>query len=176
LRWQGTCYRAHDPKWAFQPASGAGAATIGGRFNPAGTPALYLAMSIEGMFLEMNHGFAHRLDPLTVCSYVVDVDDLVDLRTERNRKAAKIDMADMGCAWFDDLSNGEKPASWTVVENLMTTGASGIITPSFAHGARADMTNLVLWKWGLDLPYKVEVHDPTGRLPRDQSSWGMPKP
>lgn len=173
MRWQGTCFRAHDPKWAFDPLSGAGAALKGGRFNSKGTDALYLALTIEGMILEQGHGLAHRFDPLTICSYIVDVEDLVDLRTEADRKAANVDLADMACAWFEDLSNGKRPASWGVAEKLLAARASGIITPSFAHGARADHANLVLWKWGPDLPHKVEVHDPTGRLPRDQSSWGV---
>ncbi|WP_368373267.1 RES domain-containing protein [Roseovarius sp. THAF27] len=33
-------YRAHDPKWAFDPASGAGAAIYGGRYNPPSRLAL----------------------------------------------------------------------------------------------------------------------------------------
>ena len=79
MRFRGTCYRAHDPQWAFSPLSGEGARTHGGRFNPKGVPALYLALTLDGMFLEMAHGFAHRFDPLTVCSYDVDVQDVVDL-------------------------------------------------------------------------------------------------
>src|SRR5205085_1807609 len=92
VRFQATCYRAHDPKWAFSPISGDGAKARGGRFNPAGTPALYLALTLEGLFLEMGQGFAHRFDPLTVCSYEVDVDGIVDLRTDRDREAAGVDL------------------------------------------------------------------------------------
>jgi RES domain-containing protein len=172
LRWQGTCYRAHDPRWAWAPLSGEGAAAKGGRFNPIGVPALYLALSIEGIFLEMGHGFAHRFDPLTVCSYAVDVDDLVDVRMEADRASAGIAFADMSCSWAYDLANGRKPASWGVAEKLMKAGASGILVPSFAIGAKADMANLVLWRWSSDPPHKVEVYDPDSRLPIDQSSWG----
>jgi RES domain-containing protein len=165
------CYRAHDPQWAWTPLSGEGAAAKGGRFNPVGTPALYLALTIEGMFLEMGHGFARRFEPLTICSYDVDVDDLIDLRTEADRAAVAIGMADMSCAWAYDLTAGRRPASWTIADRLIAAGAAGILTPSFATGARIDMTNLVLWRWGADLPYRVEVHDPSGRLPKNQLSW-----
>ena len=171
MRWRGVCYRAHDPKWAWAPLSGEGAAAKGGRFNPVGAPALYLALTIEGMFLEMGHGFAHRFDPLTICSYDVDVDDLVDLRTDRDRAAARVELGDMSCAWAYDLAAGRRPPSWTIADALIASGASGILTPSFALGARAGMTNLVLWKWGPNPPHKVVVHDPSGRLPKNQLSW-----
>ena len=171
MRWAGTCYRAHDPGWAWSPISGDGAAAKGGRFNPIGTPALYLALTVEGMLAEMGHGFAHRFDPLTICSYDVDVDDIVDLRTEAGRGAEAVDIASMACPWAYDLSNGKTPASWEIAKSLIAKGAAGILAPSFATGARADMGNLVLWRWGADLPHKVEVHDPGGRLPRDRSSW-----
>jgi len=171
LRWAGTCYRAHDPRWAWSPLSGDGAAAKGGRFNPVGTAALYLALTVEGMLVEMGHGFAHRFDPLTICSYNVDVDDVVDLRTDVGRAAAAIDLASMSCAWAYDRANGKTPASWDVANSLIAKRTAGILTPSFAAGARPDMANLVLWRWGPDLPHKVEVHDPSGRLPRDQLSW-----
>ncbi|MGE0210355.1 MAG: RES family NAD+ phosphorylase [Parvibaculaceae bacterium] len=174
MRWQGTCYRAHDPRWAWTPTSGEGAAAKGGRFNPVGVPALYLALSIEGMLLEMGHGFAHRFDPLTVCSSSVDVDDLADLRTVRGRAAEGVKLADMECAWSHELALGKVPPSWRISTALIERGAAGILVPSFATGARSDIGNLVLWRWGASLPHKVEVHDPEGRLPRDQASWADP--
>lgn len=175
MRWQGTCYRAHDPKWAWSPISGDGAAAKGGRFNPIGVPALYLALTVEGMFLEMGHAFGHRFDSLTVCSYIVDVDDLIDLRTDTGRLASGVDLPSMACAWAYDRASGRTPASWDLASLLIRKGAAGILTPSFATGARATMENLVLWKWGPGLPHKVDVHDPDNRLPRDQSSWAAPK-
>jgi RES domain-containing protein len=171
LRFKGTCYRAHDPKWAWTPHSGDGAAAKGGRFNPVGTPALYLSLTVDGMLIEMGHGFGHRFDPLTVCAYEVDVDDLVDLRTDAARTAAAVDLAAMACPWALQLANGKIPASWALAGTLIAGGASGILTPSFATGARPELVNLVLWRWGPALPHKVEVVDPHGRLPKDQSSW-----
>ena len=165
------CYRAHDPRWAFSPLSGEGASTHGGRFNPAGVPALYLALSVEGMFVEMGHGFARRFDPLTVCSYDVDVEDIVDLRSDATRRSAGVALSAMACAWMADRAAGREPPSWTIARSLIDGGAAGILVPSFAHGARPDMANLVLWQWGPTLPHRVTVHDPSGRLPKDQRSW-----
>lgn len=171
MRFKGTCYRAHDPQWAFSPLSGDGARTHGGRFNPKGVPALYLALTLEGMFLEMAHGFSHRFDPLTVCSYDVDVEDVVDLRNDAERKANGVTVNELRCPWFDDLASKRKPASWEVAERLIAEGSAGMVVPSFARGASPAMSNLVLWKWGPKLPHLVEVYDPGGRLPKDQTSW-----
>lgn len=135
MRWQGTGYRAHDPKWAWAPISGEGAAAKGGRFNPVGVPALYLALSVEGMLLEMGHGFGHRFDPLTICAYDVDVADLVDLRTEAGRKSEKVALAEMGCAWAYDRASGKTPPSWRIAKALIAKGAAGILVPSFARCA-----------------------------------------
>jgi RES domain-containing protein len=171
LRFKATCYRGHDPKWAFSPVSGEGARLKGGRFNPRGTAALYLSLTIEGLFIEMGHGLSQRFAPLTVGSYEVDVDDVVDLRTDSARKRAGADLGAMACPWANDLAEGREPASWRMARRLIAARAAGVLVPSFAHGARRDMSNLVLWIWTPDLPHRVRVHDPDGLLPRDQSSW-----
>jgi RES domain-containing protein len=159
LRFQGTCFRGHDPKWAFSPLSGDGARSKGGRFNPIGMPALYLALTVEGLVLEMSHGFAHRFEPLTICSYDVDVDDIVDLRTDADRKSASVDLADMACAWELDVSNGIEPASWRIAKRFIAKRAAGILVPSFAEGAAPHMHNLVLWNWGPRLPHQLNVNE-----------------
>jgi RES domain-containing protein len=111
LRWSGTAWRAHHPRWSWAPLSGEGAALKGGRFNPVGVPALYLALSLEGMWVEMGHGFARRLDPLTVCAYEVDVDGITDLRGEVVRAAAGVALAEMACPWALDRAEGRRPES-----------------------------------------------------------------
>lgn len=171
MRWTGVAYRAHDPRWSFSPVSGEGAAVHGGRFNPKGVPALYLALTMEGMLLEMGHGFARRFEPLTICSYDIDVEDIVDLRTPADCAKAGIAPEDIKSPWAYDLASGRTPASWRLARRLIDAGAAGALFPSFARGAREGMANLVLWRWGANPPHKVVVHDPAGRLPTDQSSW-----
>lgn len=170
MRLQASFYRAHDPQWAYSPLSGEGAAQAGGRFNPRGVPTLYLASTIEGAVIEASHGFAHRFAPLTMVAYDVDVADIVDLTRDEGRRAAAVELAELACAWQLDLANGREPASWRLANRLRTTVA-GIWVPSFATDAREDMRNLVLWRWGPDPPHRVTVHDPSGRLPKDQRSW-----
>jgi RES domain-containing protein len=171
----GTCYRAHDPRWSFSPLSGDGAAIHGGRFNPRGVPALYLALDIMTAIREVSHGFAHRLDPLVLCSYEVDCDNIVDLTGEVGRAEASVTGEELSCAWASALAEGRRPASWSIHDRLTPQGIAGVLVPSFAPGAADDDRNLVLWHWSPGPPHKVQVFDPSGRLPRDQLSWS-PRP
>jgi RES domain-containing protein len=171
VRFVGTCYRAHDPRWAFKPTSGDGAAIRGARFNPKGVPALYMALTIMTAVKEANQGFAHRIDPCVLCSYEVDCDQIADLTTEQGRDEHSVSFEDMACAWAMALSDGNRPASWEIHDRLRAAGVVGILVPSFAPGAEIEDRNLVLWDWGPDLPHKVRVFDPSGRLPKDQLSW-----
>jgi len=120
---------------------------------------------------EANQGFAHRIDPCVLCSYEIDCEDIADLTTEQGREEASVAKGDMACAWATALAEGSRPASWSIHDRLSTLGIAGILVPSFAPGAEAEDRNLVLWKWGPDLPHKVAVFDPSGRLPKDQLSW-----
>ena len=171
MRFVGTCFRAHDPRWAFKPISGEGAAIRGARFNSQGVPALYLGLSIMTAIKEISQGFAHRLDPTVLCSYDVDCEDVVDLTTEQGRGDVSVSMDEMRCAWASVLAGGKRPISWSIYDRLVTQGVAGILVPSYASGADEEDRNLVLWNWGPTLPHQVEVFDPSGRLPRDQLSW-----
>lgn len=170
MRFQGVCYRAHDPRWAISPLSGAGAAIRGARFNPKDVPALYLSTSIEGAIIEASQGFGHKIHPLTICSYEVDCDDIADLTEEAARQKLGISQETMGAAWASALSEGKRPASWSIHDMLGKSWA-GVLVPSFAHRAEPSIRNLVLWNWAADLPHKVDVIDPMGRLPKNQKSW-----
>lgn len=171
MRFASDCYRAHHPKWSFSPLSGDGAKVHGGRFNPKGIPALYLGLTIEGAVFEASQGFAAKLEPLTICLYEVDCEDIVDLSTEDGRRDAGVELDEMACAWALDVAEGRMPASWRVAKALIALGHAGVLVPSFARCARPDMRNLVLWEWAPRLPRRVMVHDPSGRLPKNLLSW-----
>jgi RES domain-containing protein len=151
--------------------SGVGAALKGRRFNWPGLETLYLSLGFNTVFREVSGGFAHRLTPYVLCSYDVDCEDIADLRTDPDRASLGVEFGDLSCAWGDALIARREPASWNVVRQLMADGHAGMLVPSFANGATADDQNLVLWRWGPDLPHKVMVYDPTGKLPRNQLSW-----
>jgi RES domain-containing protein len=171
LRFRGPAYRAHDPRWSFKPLSGDGAAVHGGRFNPKGTPALYVALDPMTAIKEAAQGFARKFEPCVLCTYEVDCEDVVDLRSERQRSAAGVGEEEMACAWFTEAAAGREPASWRLARRLIADGAAGVLAPSFVRGATPGDGNLILWDWSGLLPHKVRVFDPSGRLPKNQLSW-----
>jgi RES domain-containing protein len=171
LRFRGVVYRAHNPRWAFGPLSGEGAARTGGRFNRVGTPALYTSLSIEAAVREASQGFPRKLDPLTLVSYEVDCKDIADLVSASEQTRLNLSPAELGCPWKLLAHEGRPVPSWEVADRLMAAGHAGILMRSFAPGATEVDTNLVLWRWGDRPPHRVTLHDPERRLPRNQKSW-----
>ena len=171
MRFAGRCYRAHDPAWSFTPLSGQGAAVTGGRFNRKGEPTLYLSLDVMTSFGESTQGFTKRLQPLTMCEYEIACEDVVDLRDDKARAASAVDRAELACAWLAFQLAGKQAPSWDVADRFKAAGHSGMLVPSFVPGATDANVNLVLWRWGPDPPCKVDVFDPTGRLPENQLSW-----
>lgn len=171
MRFKGVVFRAHDPRWSFLPVSGDGAAIHGGRFNPTHVPALYLALDPMTAVKEANLGFAQKFEPCVLCSYDIDCDHIVDLTTRAARMRSRVLAREIGCAWHAHLARGEDPPSWAVARRLIAEGAAGILVPSYAPGAMPNDKNLVLWKWNSQLPHKITVFDPSGRLPKNQLSW-----
>jgi RES domain-containing protein len=167
----GFAYRAHNPRWAFAPDSGLGAASTGGRFNPVGMPALYTARRFETAWLEAQQAFPFKAQPMTLCAYEVDCEDIVDLSDSATLAVHGITLADLGCAWKDLAIRGIKPPSWAITEHFVAAGTAGVIVPSFAKGASAADINVVFWDWAEDPPHQVRVIDDDRRLPRDARSW-----
>ena len=170
MRFQATCYRAHDPKWSFQPLSGYGAAVHGARFNPKGMPALYLALTMETAIKELQQDLALRISPCVLCCYDVNCADIADLRTDGSWGEHGVAHADLSCAWKSQILERREPASWQLARRLIARGFAGVLVPSFAAGATRSDQNLVLWDWSERPPHQVRVFDPSGRLPRNQLS------
>jgi RES domain-containing protein len=171
VRFSGFVYRAHNPRWAFAPDSGLSAATTGGRFNPVGIPALYTSLRFETAWLEAQQAFPFKAQPMTLCAYEVNCDDMADLVDPAALAAHGVTQTDLACAWKDLASRGIKPPSWTITERLVAAGMAGVIVPSFAKGAVAADINVVFWDWAPGPPHQVRVIDDDQRLPRDARSW-----
>ena len=171
MRFRGVAYRAHDPRWSFEPLSGEGARMHGGRFNAPGTPALYLSLSHATALAEANQGFSAKIQPSLIVAYDVDCNKVLDLTKPTILRRYGIDDADLSCDWFNYKLRGRDAPSWRLAERLVSEGHNGIIVRSFLSDASDNDINLVLWKWSPNRPAKVTVHDPDKRLPKDQSSW-----
>ena len=161
---KGRAWRAHDPRWSFDPVSGKGAAICGGRFNEKGREALYLALSPITALAECTQGFAQRMLPLTLCEYDIDMADIIDLTDAATRQAEGVKEADMACAWLRHNREGKIAPSQKMARSLIKKGYNGAIVPSYVPGIEEGAKNLVLWNWG-DRPLNsVKVFDPEGRL------------
>jgi RES domain-containing protein len=171
VRLSGTVYRAHNPKWAFAPESGAGAARTGGRFNPVGMAALYTSRRFETAWLEAQQGMPFKAQPLTLCAYTVACDDVLDLTDPAIRTANAITPADLACPWKDLATRGVIPPSWHIALRMRAAGIAAIIVPSYASGATTADVNVVFWAWSATPPHQILVIDDDQRLPRDDRSW-----
>lgn len=171
MKLTGFVYRAHNPRWAFAPDSGQGAASVGGRFNPVGMPALYTALRFETAWLEAQQAFPFKAQPMTLCAYDVACEDVLDLTDTATLAVHGIAPADLACPWKDMSTRGIKPPSWEITERLFEAKAAGVIVPSFAKGAVATDVNVVFWVWAPHPPHQVRVIDDDQRLPKDSRSW-----
>lgn len=172
MRFTGRVYRAHSPRWSFAPLSGEGAARYGGRFNPKGMAALYTSTSVETAWREAQQAFVFKAQPMTICAYDVDCEDVADLNEPAGRSALDIGLPELGGDWEDRMSRGLTPPSWLLARRLAEAGTAAIVVPSFAPGALASDRNVVFWRWSDAPPHQVRVIDHAGRLPRDGRSWG----
>ena len=169
MRLRAVAWRAHHPRWAFDPASGQGAALHGGRFNRIGVPALYTSLRFETAWLEAQQAFPFKAQPMTLCGYQVDCEDIADLSDAATLVALGVDRTALACPWEYLAGNGETPPSWALADRLIAAGQTGIIAPSFAPGASPADLNAIFWRWSPDPPHQVRSHrrcgpSPQGRL------------
>jgi RES domain-containing protein len=130
-------------------------------------------MALDAMtaIIECTQGLGQRLKPLTLCEYDIDCEDIADLGDPPARARHGVDLGDLACSWLAFQRAGKEAPSWLAVDRLRAAGHHGLLVQSFAPGATEANRNLVLWRWGSDLPRRVQVYDPTRRLPESQQSW-----
>ncbi len=133
--------------------------------------ALYTSLRLETAWLEAQQGFAFKAQPMTMCAYEVDCDDIIDLTDPPTLARAGLSQDHLRCPWEEMAARGVKPPSWHLADRLIADGHAGALIRSFAPGATADDINAVFWRWSDELPHKVRVIDHHDRLPRDDRSW-----
>ena len=164
MRFRGLVYRAHNPQWSWSPLSGEGARRHGGRFNRRGVAALYASLDPLTAIREAQP-LGRPMQPLTLCAYEVDAAPVFDALDEESRRDLGASDADLACpAWEADMLAGTVPASQALADRLVAAGYAGLRVRSFASGAGAGDINLVMWRWGTDLPVRVVLVDDEDRL------------
>lgn len=161
-------HRFLTPKWAFVPLSGAGAAVDGGRFNRPGIEALYLAAEEMTALAECKQD-SSIAPPLTLASYFVTFDRVVDLSAGFDPNRWSAEWAGWNCSWRKTARlDRAVPPSWILADHVIASGYKGLLFPSTK---KAGGTNFVIYPQNLDAADELRVHDPHGHLPRDPSSW-----
>ena len=164
MRFRGLVYRAHNPQWSWSPLSGEGARRHGGRFNRRGVPALYTSFDPLTAIREAQ-SLGRPMQPLTLCAYDVDVEPVFNALDEAHCRDHGVSAADLACpTWEADMLAGAVPASQALADRLIAAGFVGMRVRSFAAGAGVDDINLVVWRWGADLPARVALIDDEDRL------------
>jgi len=171
-RFTGLVYRAHHPRWSYDPLSGNGAKKHGGRFNPPGCAALYLSLDPTTAWMEAQQGFPFKPQPMTLVAYEIDCAKIADLNDEQQLVNMGSSLQELGCSWEDLATHQIEPPTWRLAERLRTLEIAGILVRSFAPGCTAKNQNLVLWQWSALEPNSVRVIDDFGRLPKSTESWG----
>ena len=81
-----------------------------------GEPTLYLSLDVMTSFGECTQGFTNRPQPLTMCEYDVDCDDIADLRDDAARAVARVARGDLACPWltFQLAGKVSHPGRWPI--------------------------------------------------------------
>ncbi len=145
-------FRMHNPVWAWSPLSMEGAVRTGGRFNPKGSPALYLGLSVAACHTEVAGGATSAvLSPQLLCSYSIDIQGILDLRTHYQQCFEP--------AWRIQRLQGKEPPGWKLYRALTAhPEINGLLVTSYMTPSES---NLVLFRWPSS---GVQLHDPDGRL------------
>lgn len=112
-----------------------------------------------------------KAQPMTMCAYVVDCEDILDLTKADVMHLHRVSGPDLACPWKELATQGLSPPSWDITRRLIADGIAGVVVPSFAVSGGVDDINAVFWKWSPNLPHQVRVIDDENRLPKDMKSW-----
>ena len=161
--YKGKLYRAFNPVWAARPLSGEGAAQHGGRFNPRGLPALYCSLDPLSALREANQ--VGDLQPTVLVAFDADISDVFNSRAAAELQRFGMMRDSLGNpGWRDQMLRDGEAETQVFARKLLEAGYAGLRVRSFARGAGEEVVNLVLWRWGDDLPHRLTLIDDEQRL------------
>ena len=165
---EGAAYRLHNPKWAYTPASGAGAGTHGGRANRPGLNALYLSTTTETAVSEYKQ-LSNLLPPGTLVSYEVKAEPVIDFTKGHDANQWDALWGDFFCDWRELWFDKQiEPPSWVLGDMAIAAGAKGVL---FTSRLPAGGVNMVLYTDQLQSTDIVKAYDPEFLLPKNTDSW-----
>ena len=105
------------------------------------------------------------MQPLVLCAYEVDAEPIFDALDPTERAEQSVGQEELDCpTWRNDMFSGRKPASQALADRLIAAGFAGMRFRSYALGAGERDLNLVLWRWGSELPSRIVLIDEDNRL------------
>ena len=159
-------YRAHSPRYAYAPLSGAGAGTTGGRWNAPGDEALYLTADPTTAILETQPDL-DSFKPVTLVSYVLSDAQLFDTRDPAGHASHRISRELLRTNWYTHVIEKTEAPTWALAKRLAREGFHGLSYASMLN----NLENVVLWSWNRPGGAKLRVIDHDRRLPQNQRSW-----
>lgn len=130
---EGRYWRMLGIRWQRRPFE-SGSHLTGQRWNPPGTPALYLAADYNTAVQEMHQDLVR---PGTLVAFDVKASAIADLTAAE----PSITLCDWRTIY--GVAKGTPP-SWALAQELIGAGAEGALVPSAQNRGGV---NLVLWRW-----------------------------
>lgn len=139
--------------------SGEGSSIEGGRFNAKGIATLYTSLTSEVAWLESTP-LGYNLQPRILCAYEADIEPIFDATDSQALISKGTSETELqNSEWKREALEGTVSITQGLANRLIEDGFAGMLVRSFVRGATKNMLNLVLWKWGPDLPHKITLID-----------------
>jgi RES domain-containing protein len=137
---RGTLWRALNPEFGRAPLSPIGSMLSGGRFNPVGVPAIYLASDPFTALLEISPTSTIKHEALLLVPVESTLAHFVDLTNDAELNECEITTDDLASSWSKEL--GKPTPVQQLYYKLHPQGFSGV---KFRSRANPYLFNFCMW-------------------------------